>query len=66
MEKVRAKLKKTNYFSLTVFLIIFGLSLAEFINGAILVDWFKISMAFVELILYFVPLSVKVMFLLVL
>lgn len=51
--------KATNKFSLVAFLIIYILSFAAFINSLILGDWFKISLAFVALILYFVPLILK-------
>lgn len=62
MGRLRAKFKKINYFSLMTFLVIFGISGAALINTVILGDWFKISMAFVALILYFVPFFVAKVF----
>lgn len=59
MKKVREKVKGANKFTLVVFIIIFGLSVAAFVNSLILMDWFKISMAFIALVLYFVPFLVE-------
>lgn len=48
-EKVNSK------FAFFVFLIIWLLSFIAFINSLILLDWFKITMSFSALVLYFVP-----------
>lgn len=56
------KVKVYNKFAGVAFSVIFGLSLAAFINAIILQDWFKISMASAALVLYFVPLFVARVF----
>lgn len=45
--------------SLGILAIIWGLSFVAFINSLILMDWFKISMALIALILYFIPILVE-------
>lgn len=48
--------------SLITLVIIWGLSFIAFINSLFLMDWFKISMAFIALALYFLPLLIKKFF----
>ncbi|MBR2543129.1 hypothetical protein IKF03_00795 [Candidatus Saccharibacteria bacterium] len=49
------KVKVADKISFGVFLIIFGLSVVALINSLVLLNWFKISMASVALVLYFIP-----------
>lgn len=66
MAKVKTALKKyvasVNKFSLVSYALIWCLTLAAFVNACILGDWMKIGLALAALVLYEMPILVRVAF----